>query len=298
MGTRVQTLGPSNWCPMAVNDEPSLSTVADDPSAWPVVSPSDIVIPDFDYDLAYMGVSARLEICNRSPYLVRAAEVRVDGIGRTVQKVVTSRFVVVGPLLPGVRVIEEVGVGAREGISGLRFESLAARAVRLTPPSEMMPASQYPGLAAEITSVTVDEEAPDPRWPEGPWAGPQPVAIATAIRIRVRNTGPAVVDRARLKLVYFEVGAGAKGGAPSPEPDPVAEWILDMPRGDWSPYRLLAAPHAFCTPAGPLLPGEAHEFALTHYDGGPRDWPGTLDALSLEVRGVKLAALEGSEILP
>jgi hypothetical protein len=271
---------------MAVNDEPSLSNVADDPSAWPVVSPSDIGIPDFHYDLAYMGVYVRLEISNGSPYLVREAELRVDGIGKTVQKVVTSRFITVGPLFPGVRVFEEVGIGAREGISGLRFESLAARAVRLTPPSGMVPASQYPGLVAEVVDVTVDEEAPDPRerWDD------QATAVVTAIRIRVRNAGTAVVERARLEIQYFEVGGDSAGGPLSPAPDPVARWILDMPRSDWDPYQLPAAPHAFCDPADPLAPGQAHEFTLTHYDGGPHDWAGRRGALSVEVCELRLGA--------
>lgn len=271
---------------MAVNDEPSLSNGADDPSAWPVVSPSAIAIPDFDYDLAYMGMNVRLEICNHSPYLVREAELRVDGIGRTTQKVVASRFVVVGPLWPGIAIIEEVGVGAREGISGMHFKPLAARAVRLTPPAEMAPASQYPGLLAEITDVTVDEEAPDPR--DGRDEGAR--AVATSIRVRVRNVGPTLVERARLKLRYFEAGGGSAGGPLSLSPDPLAEWILDMPRGDWNPYRLPHAPLAFCEPADPLPPGGAHEFTLTHVGGGPRDWLASRDALAVEVCELRLAA--------
>lgn len=271
---------------MAVNDEPSLSNAPDDPSAWPVVSPSAITIPDFDYDLAYMGMNVRLEICNTSPYLVREAELRVDGIGRTTQKVVASRFVVVGPLWPGVAVFEEVGVGAREGISGLHFKPLAARAVRLTPPTDMAPASQYPGLLAEITDVTVDEEAPDPR--DGRDEGAR--AVATNIRVRVRNLGPTLVERARLKLRYFEAGASTTGGPLSPSVDPVAEWVFDMPRSGWNPYRLPHAPHAVCEPAEPLPPGGAHEFTLTHVDGGPRDWLASRDTLAVEVCELKLGA--------
>jgi hypothetical protein len=271
---------------MAVNDEPSLSNAPDDPSAWPVVSPSDIGIPDFHYDLAYMGVHVRLQICNRSSYLVREAELRVDGLAPGTGRAVTSRYIRVGPLFPGACVEEEVGVGTQGGISGLDFETLATRAVRLTPPSEMVPALQYTGLLAEIVDVTVDEEAPDPRdrWDE------QARAVATSIRIRVCNTGPAVVERARLRLRYFEVGGSPAGGPLSESPDPVAEWILDMPRSDWDPYRLPHAPRAFCDPADPLPPGQAHEFTLTHFDGGPRDWLGSRDALAADVCEVKLGA--------
>jgi len=32
---------------------------------WPVVSPDKIVVAESDWDLAYMGVYLKLEICNR-----------------------------------------------------------------------------------------------------------------------------------------------------------------------------------------------------------------------------------------
>ena len=221
--------------------------IAGDPLIWPVVTPGNIVIADFEYDLAYMGVYLRLEICNRSPYLVREAELRVDGRGQKVQKIVTSETITVGPLFPGVHVHEEVGIGAQEGISGVAFESVAASAVGLTPPSDMVPAGAYPGLLAEIVEVTTDEEALDLRWSEDDHP---PTTVATSIYIRVRNTGPAVVERARFGAGVFEAGADPAGGQAHSPRDPVAEWILDMPRADWNPYRLPAAPHAFCRSRG------------------------------------------------
>jgi hypothetical protein len=230
------------------------------------VSPDDIVVPDFGCDLAYMGFNLRVEICNRSPYLVREAELRIDGRGRTVPRVVTSREVRVGPLFPGVIIHEEVGIGAPEGISGVSFHSVAAHAVRLTPPAEMMPAARYLALVAEVVDVTGSK----------------------AIRIRVRNGGEAMVERVRLKLKYFEVWDEHAGSKPPWAEDPVAEWILDMPRPDWNPYELPPAPDAACDPADPLPPGQAYEFTLVHHGGGPRDWGGCLESTSVEVCELKL----------
>jgi hypothetical protein len=264
----------------------------DNPLDWPVVSPGEIGIAEWDWDLAYMGVYLRLEICNRSPYLVREATLRIDGRGQTTQRVVTSREVTVGPLFPGVYVHEEVGVGAREGISGVSFDLVTALAVRLTPPSEMVPAATYADLVAEIVEVIVDEEAPDLRPREGELAGEPPTAVATAIRIRVRNTGPGIVERARLRLRYFEAGGQIAGRQTGLRGDLVAEWILDMPQSGWNPYRLPAAPDAVCDPADPLPPGQVHEFTLVHYDGGPHGWAGRLDAVSVEVCEVKLGVSE------
>ena len=62
----------------------------------------------------------------------------------------------------------------------------------------------------------------------------------------------------------------------SPSEIAIAEWILDMPRAEWDPHRLPAAPDAVCDPADPLPPGQAHEFTLVHYDGGPHGWAGCL----------------------
>jgi hypothetical protein len=268
----------------------SRSGFTEDPVVWPEVSPENIVIAEWDWDLAYMGVYLRLEICNRSPYLVREAEIRIDGCGQTVQRVVTSRQVKVGPLFPGVYVYEEVGIGAREGISGLSFNSVMARAVRLTPPAEMVPAAEYPALSAEIVDVTTDEEAPDLRGGKGDVSSEPPAAVATAIRIRVRNAGPAVVERARLKLHYFEAGSEPTGGKTGLQRDSVAEWVFDMPRKEWNPYQLPPAPEAACDPADPLPPGQVYEFTLVHYAGGPHGWAGCLEAVSVEVCALKLRA--------
>jgi hypothetical protein len=235
-----------------------------------------------------MGVYLRLEICNHSPYLVREATLRIDGFGQTTQKIVTSRVVTVGPLFPGVYVHEEVGVGAPEGISGVSFESVTARAVTLTPPSEMVPATTYPDLVADIVAVTVDQEAPDLQQRESELPGESSTAVATAIHIRVCNTGPRIVERARLRLQYFETGGQSTGGQSEPRVELVAEWILDMPRREWNPYGLPAAPDAVCDPADPLQPGQVHEFTLVHYDGGPHGWAGRLDAVSVEVCELKL----------
>jgi hypothetical protein len=268
---------------IADDDSSSRPGSTEGPVVWPVVSPGTIVIAEWDCDLAYMGFYLRLEICNRSPYLVREAELRIDGFGRGTQRVVTSRAINVGPLLPGEYIHEEVGIGAREGIQGLSFNSVKAQAVRLTPPAGMVPAAQYSALVAEIVDVTVDEEAPDLRrhWDDVP--GEARKAVGTAIRVRVRNTGPVVVDRVRLKLQYFE----AHGQEGSPR-EWVAEWILDMPHEEWNPYQLPAAPEVFCRPAHPLQPGQAHEFTLVHYDGGPHGWAGSLDAVSVEVVEMRL----------
>ncbi|OGD21508.1 MAG: hypothetical protein A2Y69_09425 [Candidatus Aminicenantes bacterium RBG_13_59_9] len=240
------------------------------PSAWPIVLPDEIGVPDYECDLAYMGFNLRLKICNNSPYLVHRAELRVDGRGPGSWKVVTSREVRVGPLFPGVRTVEEVGIGAQGGITGLGFSCLAAEAVRLTPPDQMVPAAEYPELAAKILDVTADREA-------------------TAIRIRVRNAGPAVVERVRLKISYFETARGeAKGGEAGPRPIPVAEWILDMPRREWDPYDLPDSPEAACDPADPLPPGQTYEFTLRHCGGVPCDWAGVREATAIEVTELKL----------
>jgi hypothetical protein len=215
-----------------------------------------------------------------SPYLVREAELRIDGNGQTTQRVVASRVLKVGPLFPGVYVHEEVGIGAREGISGLAFNSVAAHAARLTPPSGMMPAAEYPALVVDIVDVTVDEDAPDLRRCESEGSGQPPTAAGTAIHIRVRNNGPAVVERARIKLQYFEPRCEESGGDTRRQREVVAEWILDMPRQDWNPYQLPAAPNVSCAPADPMLAGQVHEFTLMHYAGGPNCWAGCRDAVS------------------
>jgi hypothetical protein len=260
--------------------------IDDDASAWPAVSPGQIGIAEWDWDLAYMGVYLRLEVRNASPYLVREAELRIDGRGKTTQGIVASRVINVGPLFPGVYVHAEVGIGAPEGISGVSFDPVTARAVRLTPPIELLPAAEYPALLADIVDVTVDEDAPDLRDPSLTPA----TAVATAIRIRVRNTGPAVVERARLELQYFAASGDATSDQATGRRDAVAAWVLDMPRREWNPYQLPAAPHAVCDPADPLPPGRAHEFTLVHYDGGPHGWAGCVDAVSVRVCAVKLRA--------
>jgi hypothetical protein len=61
------------------NDRASRSNFKNDPPAWPQVSADKIGIPDFTSDLAYMGLYLKLEILNNSPYLVREAELRIDG---------------------------------------------------------------------------------------------------------------------------------------------------------------------------------------------------------------------------
>ena len=96
------------------------------------------------------------------------------------------------------------------------------------------------------------------------------------------------VERVRLKLQYFETGDEATGGPAGPQREPVAEWILDMPRREWNPYELPGPPDAACDPADPLPPGQAYEFTLVHYDGGPRGWVGRRAAVSVEVCELKL----------
>jgi hypothetical protein len=259
----------------------------DDQSVWPIVSPDDIGVAEFDWDLAYMGVYLRLEICNYSPYLVREAEISVLGYGRGTQRTVTTREIKAGPLFPGVYHHEEVGIGEPGGIGGVGFRSIMAHAVRLTPPALMAPADAYPSLIPEILDVAVDEEGPDLRRYEGDGMGQLRPAQATNISIRVRNDGQAVVERARLKLSYLEAAGAAAAGV---RPMAVAEWIFDMPRADWNPYRLPDALEAACDPADPLPPGAAHEFVLVHYGGGPHDWARRRDAVSIEVCGLKLRA--------
>lgn len=262
------------------------------PPEWPVVSPGNIGVPDFKADLAYMGFYLELKIRNSSSYLVREAVLRIDGKGPGIEGqitrngVVTSREVKVGPLFPGVDVVEEVGIGARGGINGLDFITISARAVRLTPPEQMRPAAEYPGLTAEVFEVSVDENAMDFRRREDDGLGEPRTASATSIGVRVRNSGPATVDRVRLKLTYWEEGrAGAAGSSDLYE---AAEWIFDMPRKDWNPYQLPDAPDAAITPADPLLSGQSFEFTIVHYDGGPHDWAGCLDATSVEVTELRL----------
>lgn len=283
-------------------------TKDDDPSSrldpkvgsvgWPVVSPDDIGVPDFEADLAYMGFNLRLKIRNSSSYLVREAALRIDGKGpgipgqATRGGVVTSREVKVGPLLPGVYVCEEVGIGAQGGINGLGFVTLSAQAVRLTPPDLMRPAADYPALTADIIDVGADDDAPDLRRREGDWLGEPRTAPALFLRIRVRNSGPAIVDRVRLKLTYFDDGGAGSGR--TWDPAEVADWILDMPSRDWNPYQLPDSPDASIEPAEPLPPGESYEFTLAHYDGGPNEWAGRLDATKVEVVEVRLASVPRS----
>jgi hypothetical protein len=258
-------------------------------SGWPTVSADRIGVADFTYDLAYMGVYARLKIRNSSPYLLREAELRIDGRGQTVPKVVTSRTVLVGPLFPGEAVPAEQGIGDRAGISGLHFEEVAARAVPLTPPHEMVPASTYPGLVAEVVSVTEDEW-PDLRDPAGDAFSGSPTTPGIAIRIRVSNDGPAVIERARLRLLYFSEAGGTTQGQDGPPREPEWEWIFDVPHADWNPYRVPDAPGATYALADPLPPSGVHEFAVIHYYGGPVDWARCLDATSVEVLEIKLRA--------
>lgn len=278
---------------MAVNDDNSSRPAGpDDPSEWPVVSPNDIGVAELDSDLAYMGLYLKLEIRNNSSYLVREAELRIDGKGPgipgrvTPRGVATTREIKVGPLFPGVYAHEEIGIGAQGGITGVSFDFVTARAVKLTPPGQMVPASEYPGLVAEIIGVAVNRDVPDLRKPDDDGAGQPPVA--TVVRIRVRNSGATTVERVRLKLQYFDDGAGDAGGSSGPRRDLVAEWVLDMPRREWNPYQLPEPPDAVCDPADPLRPGQSYEFTLVHYNGGPHDWSGRLDATAVEVVELKL----------
>jgi len=244
------------------------------PSGWPVVSPGHVGVDDYEYDLAYMGVYLRLDICNRSPYLVREAVLRIDGLGPGAEGavspkgVVTSREITAGPLFPGVLVRKEIGIGAPGGVTGLRFETIAVDAVRLAPPEQMGPAAGYADLAAEILEVTDDDEG-------------------TSIRILVRNSGASTVDKVRLRLRYFEAGDEAAAGPSGPPRDQAAEWILDMPRRDWDPYRL-PGPPGICDPAEPLPPGQTYEFTLVRHDRGPQGWAGRRDATSIEILALKL----------
>jgi len=183
------------------------------PPEWPVVSPGNIGVPDFKADLAYMGFYLELKIRNSSSYLVREAVLRIDGKGPGIEGqitrngVVPSREVKVGPLFPGVDVVEEVGIGARGGINGLDFITISARAVRLTPPEQMRPAAEYPGLTAEVFEVSVDENAMDFRRREDDGLGEPRTASATSIGVRVRNSGPATVDRVRMSMTLCNLCA-------------------------------------------------------------------------------------------
>jgi hypothetical protein len=279
---------------MAIDDDSTSRPAPPDrakcPSAWPEVSPDKIVVPDFASDLAYMGLYLKLEIVNRSPYLVREAELRIDGRGPGSPRTVTSREVKVGPLFPGVWFHEEVGIGAQGGVTGLRFNSVSAQAVKLTPPSEMMPSAHYPDLAAEILEVVDDQELPDLRENADDVSKEPRTASGTVIRIGVRNGGSAVVERVRLCLRYFETAGEAAQPKTAPSWGPVAEWIFDMPRRDWNPYGLRHVADAACEPADPLPPGQTYEFTVVHYEGGPRDWARRLDATSVEVLELKLRA--------
>ncbi len=264
----------------------------DDTGAWPVISRNDVGIPIVETDLAYMGFYLRMEIKNFSSYLVREAVLRIDGKGPgipgqiTPDGVVTSREIKVGPLLPGVFFHEEIGIGARGGINGYSFDTVSVQAVGLTPPDQMKPAGEYPGLTSEIIEVTKVDEVPDLRRPEDDRAGVTPTAPAITIRIRVCNTGRETVDRVRLRLSYFDDGGAGSGG--SWVPVEVADWILDMPRPDWNPYRLPDPPDAVIEPADPLMPGRSYEFTIVHYDRGPDEWAGGLDATKVEVIGQRL----------
>ena len=154
----------------------------------------------------------------------------------------------------------------------------------------MRPAAEYPSLTAEVVDVSVDEDAPDLRNPDDGAPGEGQTVVAANICVRVRNAGPKTIERVRLRLGYF--GTDDEETAPSETPRTlVASWILDMPRAGWNPYRLPAPPDAACDPADPLLPGQAHEFTLVHYHGGPHGWAGCLDAVSVDVCDISLAGL-------
>lgn len=258
-------------------------------AVWPIVSPGFIRIEEWDWDPHYMGVDLRLEICNRSPYLVREAELRIDGTGPGDPAagvrggVVASRTVKVGPLFPGVFVHENVGLGAQGGITGVGFEPVAARAVALTPPDELIPPFAYPGLIAEVVEVAAEVEVPDLREPGG-----ENREEAALIRVRVVNAGPSVVDRVRLKAAYFGAGGGLGEGPAASPPSPVAEWVLDMPRADWNPYRVAEEPDAGYALADPLPPGRGHEFTIVHYGRGPVEWVARLEATAVTVTGMRV----------
>ncbi len=261
---------------------------------WPTVSPGFIRIEEWDWDPHYMGVDLRLEICNRSPYLVREAELRVNGTGPGDPAagvrggLVASRTIKVGPLFPGVYVHEDIGLGAQGGITGVGFDPVAARAVPLAPPDELLPAAEYPGLSAEVLEVVAEVEVPDLREPDGASREGGASAEAALIRVRVVNGGPSVIDRVRLKVAYLGAGGGpAEGPAASP-PSPVAEWILDMPRADWNPYRVADGPGAGYAVADPLPPGRAQEFTIVHYGRGPVEWAARLEATAVTVEGIRV----------
>lgn len=260
-------------------------------SVWPIVPPGLIRIEEWDWDPHYMGVDLRLEIRNRSPYLVREAELRIDGTGPGDPAagvrggLVASRTVKVGPLFPGVSVRENIGLGAQGGITGVSFEPVAARAVVLTPADELILPSAYPSLIAEVVEVAAEVEVPDLREPGG-----ENREEAALIRVRVVNGGPSVVDRVRLKVAYLGAGCGSgPGQGPATTfPSPVAEWVLDMPRPDWNPYRVADEPDAGYALADPLPPGRAHEFTIVHYGRGPVEWPARPEATAVTVEGVRV----------
>lgn len=263
-------------------------------AVWPIVSPGFIRIEDWDWDPHYMGVDLRLEICNRSPYLVREAELRIDGTGPGDPAVgirgglVASRTVKVGPLFPGVFVHENVGLGAQGGITGVSFDPVAARAVPLASPDELIPAAEYPGLSAEVLEVIAEAEVPDLRTPGPGGPGPTDMTDAATIRIRVVNRGPSAVDRVRLKVTYFGSGQSSTPDSLPSRPELVAEWILDMPREDWNPYDPAGRSDGGYEIADPLPPGRAREFTIVHYGRGPQDWAARLEATAVEVTGTRL----------
>ncbi len=275
---------------MFMDDEPHRTDTDPHSAAWPVVPPSQVGIVEWDWDPHYMGMDLRLEILNSSPYLVAEATLRIDGRGRSAQRIVASRVVQLGPLFPGVPVRREVGIGAPEGISGLSFETVAVRAVGLTPPQEMTEASEYPALQAEIVAVTEEDYlAGLPEAESGGHGGP-PTAVETVIRIRVRNAGPATVERARLRLEYFAAPPVVRGEDSPAHREAVAEWILDMPHQGWNPQRPASGSGGCCPPADPLPPGGIHEFRLPHPDGGPSGWGGTVPTTAVTVLGVRLGS--------
>jgi hypothetical protein len=106
----------------------------------------------------------------------------------------------------------------------------------------------------------------------------------------LRNSGPRVVERVRLKLGCFETAGGMTAGPAGPCGLPDTEWILDMPRKDWNPCQLSRPPDAPYEAADPLMPGQDYEFAIVHYDGGPHDWARCRGAVSVEVCELKLQA--------
>ncbi|MBN1998276.1 hypothetical protein JW935_12025 [candidate division KSB1 bacterium] len=268
---------------MITDDEKSSqSNLSKGPEVWPVVAPEDVRVAEYESDLAYMGFYLKLKIANRSPYLVREAVLRIDGFVGGFHQVNASQEVKVGPLFPEIYVHEEVGIGARGGITGLRFNSVSADAVRLTPPSQMVPAPEYPQLEAEILKLNVEKEEAESWENSNEYSDEIPTVIGTSICFRVRNSGPAVVERVRLKLRYFENADELKI-----PPRAVAEWIFDMPRRGWNPYRIPGQLDVFGDPVDQLLPNHAYEFTIKHYNPGPVDWARRRDALSIEVLELK-----------